>query len=264
MITLEVLELSLKLLPVLALCGVSHAQTTLQPEFFMAPAPQSLKAVSGLSHFPQLFLAVSIASLLLLILFVIVCASCRRLSGRVRKGASSQEEHLKVVYLKKQSVLVRPEDDPYRINTNGVILSTIVQQTGNVGDESQNAQRIPNIPLASPVEIEDGSGDSLYEVVKDVPVNTWMSEQVSPEQQSPESTIPYEEMVSTEPRGMDGCSNENKESMEGAPIYAKVVKQRNKECQPQIQEKPEATVEGAMDEPPPVPDKHLDDEDAAQ
>uniref|UniRef100_UPI00398F1FB8 uncharacterized protein n=1 Tax=Pristiophorus japonicus TaxID=55135 RepID=UPI00398F1FB8 len=232
----------------------------------MAPAPQSLTVVSGLSHFPQLLLAVSIAFLLLLAPLVIVCAFCRRLSGRVRQRIRGRKEQF-VVTIKKRNVPVQPKDNPNTTNANGVIEKTIDWPTEKVAHESQTARPIPSIPLISLVAIEVGDDDSLYEVVRDVQVNPWTSEQVSPGQQNMDHTTPYEEMPSADPRGLDGCNKENKESVEGPtqpPIYAKLVKPRNKECQSQIQEKPEAKDEAEVDKPPPVPDKHLDDEESAQ
>ncbi|XP_067867077.1 uncharacterized protein [Heterodontus francisci] len=238
---------------------------TLKPVFFMAPASQSLVVATGLLHLPQLFLAVSITFPLLFILLVIACTFYRRLSRRIRKGIRGHEGQQKVVSLKKHNDPVQPKDDSNTTNVNGVISTTIDKQMGKVGDISVRC--IPSIPLTSLVEIEDSNDDSLYEVVRDIQDRAQASKQASPGPQNLEYMTPYEEVPSANPSQMDECSNENKELREGqtqAPIYAKVVKQRNNKCQPQVQEKAEAKDEVEVDEPPPVPEKHLDGEDSAQ
>ncbi|XP_078093319.1 uncharacterized protein LOC144508972 [Mustelus asterias] len=222
----------------------------------MAPPPSSLAVASGLLRFPQLFLVVSIA---LLILLVITCTSCRRLVERIRKGFRGHDEQRKIVSMKKRDVPV-----PKLSNANGVITTTD-QQTGEGGNTS--FRHIPSIHLTSLEQVEESNDDSLYEVLRDIQVGAWQPEQPCPEPQDLEYMTPCKEVSYSDPRQMDGCSSENEASIEGqaqAPIYAKIVKQGNKLCQSQVQGKLEAKDEMDVEEPPPVPEKHLDDEDSIE
>ncbi|XP_038654676.1 uncharacterized protein LOC119966687 [Scyliorhinus canicula] len=222
----------------------------------MAPAPQGLEVASGLLHFPQLFL---IMSIVLLILLVITCTSLWRLAERIRKRFQGHEGQ-KVMSMKKHNVPV-----PKLTNANGVMTTTIDQQIGKGGNIS--LRRVPSIPLTSFVQIEESNDDSLYEVVRDIQLNVWQSEQTSSDPENLEYMTPCKEVSSEDLRQVDGCSSEDKESIDGqtqAPIYAKIVKQRNKVCQLQFQGKLEANDEVVVEEPPPVPEKHLDDENSAE
>ncbi|XP_072357147.1 uncharacterized protein [Scyliorhinus torazame] len=222
---------------------------------FMAPAPQGLEVASGLLHFPRLFLVMSIV---VLILLVITCTSLWRLAERIRKGFRGHEGQ-KVMSMKKHNVPV-----PKLPNANGVI-TTIDQQTGKGGNIS--LRRVPSIPLISLVQIEESNDDSLYEVVRDIQLNVWQTEQASSDPKNLEYMTPCKEVSSQDLRQVDGCSSEDKYSIDGqtqAPIYAKIVKQRNKVCQLQFQGKLEANDEVEVEEPPPVPEKHFNDENSAE
>ncbi|XP_072404364.1 uncharacterized protein [Chiloscyllium punctatum] len=219
----------------------------------MASGPQNLQVGSGALHFPQLVLVTSIAILLLLIMLVIPCAFCRRVYWRIRKGANSFAGQQKVVFMKNHNVPVQAKDDSKD------------QQTEKV--DSVNLRRIPSIPLTSIIQIEESSDDNLYEVVKDIQVNEWASKQENPEPQNLEYMTPCETVSSADSKQMDECSNKNKEAVEGltsAPIYAKIIKQRNKANQSQVREKFEVQDEVEIEEPPPIPDKHFDEEGSAQ
>ncbi|XP_078423310.1 uncharacterized protein LOC144696013 [Cetorhinus maximus] len=225
----------------------------------MAPASQSLAIASGLLYFPQLFLAVSIVFLLLLILLVNACISCWSLPERIRKGIRSREGQHKAVSMKEGNVPVQPKDELKLTNANEVIPTIIDQQTGNV--DKISLQPIPSIPLTSLAQIEESNDDSLYEVVRDIQLDAWQPEQACPGPQSLKYMTPCKEMSSTDPRQIDGCGNENMDPVEGqtpASIYAKIVKPRNREYQSLVQEKLEAKNEVEEEKPPPVPDKHLD------
>ncbi|XP_043573489.1 uncharacterized protein LOC122563607 [Chiloscyllium plagiosum] len=230
----------------------------------MASGPQNLQVGFGALHFPQLVLVTSIAILLLLIMLVIPCAFCRRVYWRIRKGANSLAGQQKVMFMKNHNVPVQAKDDPKVTKANRMTPSTD-QQTEKV--DSVNLRRIPSIPLTSIIQIEESSDDSLYEVVKDIQVNEWASKQENPEPQNLEYMTPCETVPSADSKQMDECSNKNKEAVEGltsAPIYAKIIKQRNKANQSQVLEKFEVQDEVEIEEPPPIPDKHLDEEDSAQ
>ncbi|GCC22850.1 hypothetical protein chiPu_0001240 [Chiloscyllium punctatum] len=243
---------------------VSHDRTTLLLGFFMASGPQNLQVGSGALHFPQLVLVTSIAILLLLIMLVIPCAFCRRVYWRIRKGANSFAGQQKVVFMKNHNVPVQAKDDSKGTKANRMTPSTD-QQTEKV--DSVNLRRIPSIPLTSIIQIEESSDDNLYEVVKDIQVNEWASKQENPEPQNLEYMTPCETVSSADSKQMDECSNKNKEAVEGltsAPIYAKIIKQRNKANQSQVREKFEVQDEVEIEEPPPIPDKHFDEEGSAQ
>ncbi|XP_048469260.1 uncharacterized protein LOC125486307 isoform X2 [Rhincodon typus] len=242
----------------------SHDWTTLHLGFFMASGPQNLQVGSGVLHFPQLHLVTSIAVLLLLMLLMIPCAYCRRVYERIRTGANSHAGQQKIKSVKKHNVAVQPKDDPKITKANGVTPTTDQQQEKV---NSVSLRRIPSIPLTSIIQIEETADDSLYEVVRDIQVNAWASKQENPEPQNLEYMTPCKTVPSADPKQTNECCNENKESVEGltqAPIYAKIIKQRNKENQSQVQEKLEVKDEVEVEEPPPIPDKHLDEEDSAQ
>ncbi|XP_060703525.1 uncharacterized protein LOC132830073 [Hemiscyllium ocellatum] len=230
----------------------------------MASGPQNLQVDSGALHFPQLVLVTSIAILLLLIMLVIPCAFCRRVYWRIRKGPNSLAGQQKVVFMKNHNVPVQTKDDPKVTKANRMTPSTD-QQTEKV--DSVNLRRIPSIPLTSIIQIEESSDDNLYEVVKDIQVNEWASKQENPELQNLEYMTPCETVPSADSKQMDECSIKNKEAVEGltsAPIYAKIIKQRNKTNQSQVREKFEVQDEVEIEEPPPIPDKYLDEEDSVQ
>ncbi|XP_048413640.1 uncharacterized protein LOC125464848 [Stegostoma tigrinum] len=232
---------------------------TLHLGFLMASSPQNMQGGSGTLHFPQLLFVTSIAVLLLLMLLTIPCAYCRRVYERIRTGANSHARQLKIKSVKKHNVAVQAKDDPKITKANGVTPTTD-QQTEKV--DSVSLRRIPSIPLTSIIQIEETADDSLYEVVRDTQANTWASKQENPESQNLEYMTPCKTVPSADPKQMEECSSENKKSVEGltqAPIYAKIIKQRNKENQSQVQEKIEVKDEVEVEEPPPIPDKHFED-----
>ncbi|XP_051892528.1 uncharacterized protein LOC127581819 [Pristis pectinata] len=228
----------------------------------MAPDPQSMMFSAGLLQFPQLFLAVSAAFPLLLILVVIVCAFCRRFSERIR----SCDGQLKAIFIKNHTGSVRLRHDLETTNENGVVPGIVDQQLVRVNDKCQVVQNIPSIQMTNLAGSDMDNDDGLYEVVRDIHVNVWNSNEGSLSEQKLDYMTQYEKMPSAESSRKIDYNTEVKESTNAqlqTPIYAKIVKHRNKECKPQVQEKPEVGDEGNVDEPPPIPDKHLDDEDSA-
>lgn len=228
----------------------------------MAPDPTSGMFVAGVWQFPQLFLALSIVSLLLLIQVMIVCVLWRRLSERVR----GRDGQLKVLFLKNHIDSVQPKPDLDMTNENGKIPKIVCQQKVTVIDESLVVQNTPGIQLTSLVESDKGDDDSLYEVVRDIQVSGWNSNEGSQREQKMDcmtqcEEVPSAEVPSAEPGQKDEYNTEVRESTNEQPqipIYAKVIKQKNK----QIQVKTGVQDKGDNDEPPPIPDKHLDDEDS--
>ncbi|XP_078279022.1 uncharacterized protein LOC144606625 [Rhinoraja longicauda] len=225
----------------------------------MAPDPTSGMFVAGVWQFPQMFLVVSIVFSLLLIQVIIVCAFCKRFSERMR----GHDGQLKTLFIQKNHIdSVELKADRDTTNENGMIPKTVYQQKVTVIDETQVVQNIPRIQLTSLVEIDKGDDDSLYEVLRDIQVRGWNSNDESLREQKLDCMTQCEEVPSAEPGQKDEYNTEVTESTNEQPqipIYAKVIKQKNK----QVQVKTEVQDEGNNDEPPPIPDKHLDDEDSA-
>ncbi|XP_069751484.1 uncharacterized protein [Narcine bancroftii] len=206
-------------------------------------------------QFPQLFLAVSIVFPLLLILVMTICVFCRRFSERVR----SHDRQLKV-FMENHTHSVKLKNDPDTTNENGMFPRIADHQMVTVIDELQVVQRNQIIQSMKPAVID--ADDNLYEDVRDVLVNDSKSNEGSQREQKADYTTQCDKVPSSEPSWKDEFGSTNEQAQ--TQIYAKVVKLRKKECQLQIEGQHEVGEEEDTEEPPPVPDKHLDDEGPTQ
>ncbi|XP_062890050.1 uncharacterized protein LOC134338262 isoform X2 [Mobula hypostoma] len=221
----------------------------------MAPDPHGMMSAAGPLRLPQLLLAVSVIFPLLLILVLVICAFCRRLSERVRRS----DGQLKVMFIKSNSGSVRFSNDLDCTSEKGIITETVDLQMVTEINKSQVVQNIPSTQLTNHAGNDMSNDESLYEEVRDI---HWNTNRGSLSVLKPDCTNRSEEVPSAELN----CNSEVREPTSEEtqePIYARVVKQRNKEHQSFVQERPKVEDEEMVDEAPPIPNKHLDDDDSA-
>ncbi|XP_059810723.1 uncharacterized protein LOC132383590 isoform X1 [Hypanus sabinus] len=225
----------------------------------MAPDPHGVMYAAGPLQLPQLFLAASVLLPLLLIPVLIICAFCRsRFSERVR----CFDGQLKATFTKNNSGSVRLSNDLDSTSEKGMITRRVDLQTVTEINESQVVQNIPSTQLTNHAGNDVSNDERLYEELRDVHVSYWNTNRGSLSVLKPNCMNRSEEMSSAELNCNPEVSESTSEETQ-APIYARVVKQRSKESQSRVRERPEVEDEGNMDEAPPVPAKHLDDDDSA-